>query len=142
MMSTAFHPQMDGATERANRSIGQILRTIVQPDQTDWVEKLPMVKFAINSKISSSTGFAPFELNYGYMPMFIGGITPIDNTNQVSNNLSTWPLIIWRRLTMQSSRAALLKRIKQINVDRTNPPSPLVIRCTYPLKTSCFPRAD
>jgi len=79
MMSTAFHPQTDGATERANRSVGQILRTIVQPDQTDWVEKLPMVEFAINSNISSSTGFAPFELNYGYMPMFIGGITPIDN---------------------------------------------------------------
>src|ERR1700685_981956 len=38
-----------------------------------------MVEFAINSNISSSTGFAPFELNYGYMPMFIGGITPIDN---------------------------------------------------------------
>jgi len=78
MMSTAFHPQTDGATERANRSVGQILQTLVQPDQTDWVEKLPMVEFAINSNISSSTGFAPFELNYGYMPMFIGGITPID----------------------------------------------------------------
>src|ERR1700691_570488 len=38
-----------------------------------------MVEFAINSNISSSTGFMPFELNYGYMPMFIGGITPIDN---------------------------------------------------------------
>ena len=79
MMSTAFHPQTDGATEQANRSVGQILRTIVQPNQTDWVEKLPMVKFAINSNITSSTSFAHFELNYGYMPMFIGGITPIDN---------------------------------------------------------------
>ncbi|KIK21552.1 hypothetical protein PISMIDRAFT_12178 [Pisolithus microcarpus 441] len=29
---------------------------------------MPMVEFAINSSISSSTGFAPFELNYGYMP--------------------------------------------------------------------------
>src|ERR1700677_4650531 len=37
-----------------------------------------MVEFAINSNISSSTGFVPFELNYGYMPMFIGGIMPID----------------------------------------------------------------
>src|ERR1700677_1416383 len=78
MMSTAFHPQTDGATERANRFVGQILQTLVQPNQTDWVEKLPMVEFAINSNISSSTGFVPFELNYGYMPMFIGGIKPID----------------------------------------------------------------
>lgn len=77
-MSTAFHPQTDGATEKANQSIGQILRTMVEPNQTDWVDKLPLVEFAINSNISSSTGFAPFELNYGTMPMLISGITPTE----------------------------------------------------------------
>ena len=41
---------------------------MVQPDQKDWVTKVPMVEFVINSSISSSTGFAPFELNYGHMP--------------------------------------------------------------------------
>ena len=46
MMSMAFHPQTDGATERANRSIGQILWTLICPNQSDWVDKLPMVKFA------------------------------------------------------------------------------------------------
>lgn len=80
MVSTAFHPQADGATERANRSIGQILRTVVQPNQTNWVEKLPMVEFAINSNLSSSTGFALFELNYGYMPTILGGITPMETS--------------------------------------------------------------
>ena len=35
-MSTAFHPQMDGTTERANRSIAQILRTVVDNDQKNW----------------------------------------------------------------------------------------------------------
>src|ERR1700690_3166964 len=79
MMSMAFHPQTDGATKQANKALKQILRTIVQPNQTNWVEKLLMVKFAINLNISSSKGFMPFELNYGYMPMLIGGITPIDN---------------------------------------------------------------
>src|ERR1700728_942291 len=63
LMSTAFHPQTDGATERANRSVGQILRTLIQPDQTDWVEKLPLTEFAINSNLSSSTGFARVELH-------------------------------------------------------------------------------
>lgn len=68
LMSTAFHPQTDGASERAIRNVGQILRSIVQPDQSDWQEKLPLVEFAINSSVSSSTGYAPFELIYGYMP--------------------------------------------------------------------------
>ena len=68
LMSTSFHPQTDGATERANRSINAVLRALIQPDQSNWVEKLPMVEFAINSSMSKSTGFAPFELNYGYLP--------------------------------------------------------------------------
>jgi hypothetical protein len=69
LMSTAFHPQTDGASERAIRNVVQILRSLVKPDQSDWVTKVPLTEFAINSSINSSSGFAPFELNYGYMPV-------------------------------------------------------------------------
>jgi hypothetical protein len=68
LMATAFHPQMDGATEQANRLIGQILRSVVRDDQKDWAAKCPMVELALNSNVSATTGFAPFELNHGYMP--------------------------------------------------------------------------
>ena len=68
LMSTAFHPQTDGASERAICTMAQILRAMVQPDQRDWAEKAPMVEYALNSSISSPTGFAPFELNYGHRP--------------------------------------------------------------------------
>ena len=68
LMSTAFHPQTDGATERANRSIAQILCTEVSNDQRDRSDKCPMVEFAINSSVNATTGYTPFELNYGYMP--------------------------------------------------------------------------
>jgi hypothetical protein len=64
MMSTLFHPETDGASERTNQSIGQILQTMVEPNQTNWVDKIPLVEFTINSNISSSTGFAPFKLNF------------------------------------------------------------------------------
>ena len=40
LMSTVFHPQMDGATEQANHLVGQILQSVIQPDQSDWVDKL------------------------------------------------------------------------------------------------------
>ena len=76
LMSTSFHPQTDGASERAIRSVAQILRAMVRPDQRDWAEKTPMVEFALNSAISGSSGFAPFELTYGYRPNMNPGITP------------------------------------------------------------------
>lgn len=72
MMSTSFHPQTDGATERANRVINAILRAVIQPDQSDWYDKLPLVEFAINSAVNKSTGYAPFELNYGFIPTLRG----------------------------------------------------------------------
>ena len=75
LMSMSFHPQTDGASECTIRSVAQILRTMVRPDQRDWSEKIPMVEFALNSAISSSSGFAPFELNYGYMPSLNPGLT-------------------------------------------------------------------
>lgn len=72
LMSTSFHPQTDGASERAIKSVGQLMRAMVKSDQTDWTEKIPMVEFAMNSTSSSTTGFAPFELN-GQMPRMMSG---------------------------------------------------------------------
>ena len=68
LMSTSFHPQMDGATEWANRSISQVLQALVHNSQNDWEEHCPMVEFALNSSMNTSTGYVPFELNYGYIP--------------------------------------------------------------------------
>src|SRR6202789_2442989 len=71
LMSTSFHPQTDGQTERANRNVGQIFGTIVRHDQKDWVDRVDMSEFAINASISETTKYAPFELNGGYMPSMI-----------------------------------------------------------------------
>ena len=42
LMSMAFHPQTDGTTEQANRSVAQILQTVVDNDQKNWSEKCSM----------------------------------------------------------------------------------------------------
>ena len=47
-MSSAYHPESDGSTERANRTVTQMLRQCIGDTQKDWVSKLPAVKFAIN----------------------------------------------------------------------------------------------
>ena len=67
-LSTAYHPQTDGATERANRTMTQMLRQCVRADQRDWAEKLPAIEFALNSARSETTGFSPFFLNYARQP--------------------------------------------------------------------------
>ena len=77
---------MDGATERANRSIAQILHTVVSNDQRDWSDKCPMVEFAINSSINATTGYTPFELNHG-LRCNQGSIYQPTPHLRVSNNL-------------------------------------------------------
>ncbi|THG93004.1 hypothetical protein EW026_g8102 [Hermanssonia centrifuga] len=67
-MSSAYHPESDGSTERANRTVTQMLRQCISPNQRDWVAKLPAIEFAINLARSDSTGYAPFFLNTGRMP--------------------------------------------------------------------------
>ena len=47
-LSNAYHPQTDGATKRANGMITQMLRQCIGPNQKNWINKLPTVKFAIN----------------------------------------------------------------------------------------------
>jgi hypothetical protein len=47
---------------------------MVCPDQCDWSEKVLMVEFTLNSAVSSSSGFAPFDLNYRYMPHINPGV--------------------------------------------------------------------
>jgi hypothetical protein len=80
LMSMSFHPQMDGITERANRSIGQIFSAVIDPDQRDWVKKSPLIEFAINSSINSAMGLVPFEINNGYMPIMMKGVKDSERT--------------------------------------------------------------
>ena len=67
-MSSAYHPETDGSTERANRMIGQMLQSCIGLTQKDWVSRLPAIEFAINLAQSESTGYSPFFLNTGRMP--------------------------------------------------------------------------
>ena len=67
-LSTAFHPQTDGQTERQNSTMEAYLRAFVNFEQNDWARLLLMAKFAYNNAKNASTGFTTFEFNYGYHP--------------------------------------------------------------------------
>ncbi|SRR5258708_1140144 len=61
------------------QNIVQILRATVCPDQCNWVMKIPMMEFAINSSVNKATGFTPFELTYGYLPHMTTSIPLLSN---------------------------------------------------------------
>lgn len=67
-MSTANHPQTDGQAERSNQTIEQMLRCCILGNEEVWGELLPIMEFAYNSRVHSSTKSAPFELLYGFVP--------------------------------------------------------------------------
>ena len=63
-LSTAFHPQTDGQTERMNQELEQYLWFFIENRQKDWLEWLVTVEFAINNKVHMATKVLPFMANY------------------------------------------------------------------------------
>ena len=73
LFSTTCHPQTDGQTEVVNRTLSQLLRTVINKNLKSWEDCLPFIEFAYNRSIHSTTLFSPFEIVYGFNPL-----TPLD----------------------------------------------------------------
>ncbi|KAK9800185.1 hypothetical protein WJX73_005436 [Symbiochloris irregularis] len=71
-LSTAYHPQTDGQTERANRTMEEILRSYVHPLADDWEARLGDAEFSYNNSTQASTGRSPFYTAYGFHPRMVG----------------------------------------------------------------------
>ena len=67
-LSTAYHPQTDGQTEIVNQYLDQRLRPFVNYFQDNWSELLPMMDYAQATLPHDSTGFAPIQVEMGYLP--------------------------------------------------------------------------
>ncbi|GJP49952.1 hypothetical protein CLOM_g9109 [Closterium sp. NIES-68] len=66
-LSSAYHPQTDGQTERTNQTMEQLIWTNC-PDQNKWEDALPMLEFSYNNAPSATTNHSSFYLNYGMDP--------------------------------------------------------------------------
>ncbi|TPX29973.1 hypothetical protein SeLEV6574_g08663, partial [Synchytrium endobioticum] len=64
-MSTAYHPETDGQTERTNQTLETYLRCFTSFDQDDWFKWLPQAEFAYNNSCHESIGMSPFMANTG-----------------------------------------------------------------------------
>ncbi|KAJ6436948.1 retrovirus polyprotein [Purpureocillium lavendulum] len=65
-LSTAWHPETDGATERANQKVERYIRIFTTYAQDDWDELLPAAAMALNNRTATSTGLSPFFFTHGY----------------------------------------------------------------------------
>ncbi|KII70617.1 Retrovirus-related Pol polyprotein from transposon 17.6 [Thelohanellus kitauei] len=63
--TTPYHPMCNGSVERANKTIKQQLRHLVNEFQNDWDECIDLVLLSLRSSFNESTKFSPSELVYG-----------------------------------------------------------------------------
>jgi hypothetical protein len=66
LLSTAFHPETDGGTERMNQVILAYLRNFISYAQDDWGEWIPVAAAMIQIRPASATGLSPFFCTHGY----------------------------------------------------------------------------
>ena len=111
LFSTSYHPQTDGQTEVVNRSLGQLLRTMLLTKQGRWEEHLAHVEFVYNRTIHSATKRTPFEVVYGKNP-----ITPLDLSplpNRAPEDLDGRTRAEMMRDIHEQTRAQLERRTEQ-----------------------------
>ncbi|GJP73253.1 hypothetical protein CLOP_g3996 [Closterium sp. NIES-67] len=68
-MSSAYHPQTDGQTERLNQIVEQLLRAVCKDEISKWDLYLPILEFAYNNATHATTEQTPFFLCYRCHPL-------------------------------------------------------------------------
>jgi len=64
-MSTSFHPETDGSSERSNKTMIEALRHYVNLKHTNWTDYLIHVEAAMNNSVNATTRKTPTEMVYG-----------------------------------------------------------------------------
>ncbi len=75
-MSSLFHPQTDGASERSDKTVNQSIRYHVDHQQHGWVKALPRIRFGMMNTLNVSTGYSGFQLKMGRSPHIILPLVP------------------------------------------------------------------
>ncbi|GJW31109.1 RNA-directed DNA polymerase [Tanacetum coccineum] len=82
--SSSHHPQTDGQTEVVNRSLGNLLRSLIRDNAKQWDLILPQAEFAYNRSVNRTTGKSPFEVVYGRNPITPLDLVPVPEVGQFS----------------------------------------------------------
>jgi len=111
-LSTAFHPQTDGLSERKNQWVEQYLRLVANAQQGDWSKWLTVASAVHNDHVNATLGTTPSEVLLGYRP------TLHPNQERETNNQA-----VERRLEIMTQRRA--QAIAAINKTAHKSPTPI-----------------
>lgn len=105
-LSSAFHPQTDGQTERQNQTLEHYLRCFCSEQGEEWLDILPVAEFAYNNTVHSSTGQTPFFVVQGLHPR-------MPHTPEDERSGEEVPAVAERMQRIRDSREALEERIQK-----------------------------
>jgi transposase InsO family protein len=120
-MSSAYHPQTDGQSERMVRTLKDMLRSAVSHKQTDWTKQLAPLEFAYNNSVHPSSKMTPFELDLGYHPRTPYSILRQDAPDVASVNDFIEHLDTLRNLAITSLEKARDVQTRNVNAIRPRP---------------------
>jgi transposase InsO family protein len=106
-LSTAYHPQTDGQTERQNQALEHYLRTYCAWEQHDWAQKLALAEHTYNTSVHSATKATPAYLLYGYHPR--------DPADPLANSSSNVPAAEERARKLAKDRERIREALVQAN---------------------------
>ena len=101
-LSSGFHPQSNGQTERANQDLERVLRCLSSRNPSSWSRHLAWAEYAHNSLPVAATGLSPFHCCLGYQP-------PLFSSQEADVAVPSVQAFIRRcRSSWKTARAALL----------------------------------
>ncbi|KAI3355553.1 hypothetical protein L3Q82_018388 [Scortum barcoo] len=121
-LTSGFHPQSNGQTERTNQDLESALpHCVTAGNQSTWCTYLPWVELAHNSLVSSATGVSPFEASLGYQPPLFPRQEQELAVPSIQHHLQRCKAAVWQRT--QAALEATVQRNRR-SADKHRLPAP------------------
>lgn len=137
-MSSAYHPESQGALERFHQTIKSVLHTYCVGTGKEWVDGLPLLMLAIKSTVQESLGFSPAELVFGHTvrgplklvsEQFLSEVSPCVPISEYVNKFREHLHKAWEfaKLHLSETQAKMKTRYDRKSVARSFKPGDSVL---------------